>query len=226
MQAWLSDLHIGVKDHPADDFGGHEREVRFYEALANLSSLVDTVGLNGDTFELWQFGMGEILDSRSLSLQAIKQFVDVIVRGNHDSGLPDTILDTEVVDSHKEDGLTVMHGHQFDTFNSPPFNWIGKSVAQLGKIGEMEISSDIDVLFHNMQLFLNNGRYGTNKKYFDKVRDEYPHTCACIVGHTHEAYANNCHVKVPQVWNTGTWTNGNTDILIISKDKKDYYTIR
>ena len=81
----ISDIHLGPgngRDDFRDDSGF--KDLRFGAALAYWKKRGERIILVGDTFECWQANMAEIEAAHPLAMVAIRDCVDVIVRGNHD----------------------------------------------------------------------------------------------------------------------------------------------
>lgn len=230
--AVLSDLHLSPKDSPKDDFGGPREERRLIGALRTLDDTCDRVVLAGDTLEMWQHSYDEIANDRMLLLSAIAHYVDVVVPGNHDSGIHEVAgrMGIRTVNIFQWNGVMVRHGHDFDPVNSGPLFWVGKGVSKLAGLGEAHIHRDFDKWAESAQRMAGGGRWGKNEHYISEVGKyiedlpEHSQPEMMVLGHTHEADPvggdDRFGVWDAPVVNAGTWTGDKSDILILKRTLK------
>ena len=205
----ISDIHLGPgngRDDFRDDSGF--KDLRFGAALAYWKKRGERIILVGDTFECWQANMAEIEAAHPLAMVAIRDCVDVIVRGNHDWRLEEA-CGKQLVDEWIEGGVRYIHGHQLDIFNSGRLAFVGQAATWLAGRAEL-IHRDADEWLLSLGArALGRGRHGDPQDYQKKALERWGPRV--VIGHT--------HTHVP--WNTtygnaGTWTG----------DRQDYVKVR
>ena len=208
----FSDTHFGVLGSSADDFGGVNRQNILSLLIDCYKSTGHKIIAVGDIFELWQFSLGDIIESRP-QIERIVSSIDCIVRGNHDSSLPDSICGTPVVDSLQMGSTLFIHGHQFDPWNHGPLNLVGKTLSKMGAYGEVYVHRSLDDWFtsaaYKLQEIFTLGRYGKQEEYEEKVKsyvEEQVLVDTVVFGHTHQVSIN-----PPIFYNTGSWVGDNYD---------------
>lgn len=218
--AVISDCHIGVRGSAADDFGGVDKERQLHLFIEECQRNMITPIAAGDLFELWQFGLDEILRSRP-QLQDIISNFGYIIRGNHDRGLPYELFGVPVVDSLSFGDTKIIHGDQLDIFNGGRLGWIGKVVTKIGKIGEVGVNSKIDDYFSYAGLLLQRifslGHYSKARVYCGRAVDyidDHEDIETLIFGHTHQFIYGG-----PLVYNTGSWIGNNNDVIYTEVDE-------
>jgi len=122
----VSDLHLG--DGTATD--------NFYENLTNFNNFLEFVEkdngilvLAGDTFEMWQACLGDIIKTYGPLIDKILSLDPILIIGNHDYhllGFRDILkiplenyLTDEVLVKINGKEIKIVHGHEFDIFNAP-----------------------------------------------------------------------------------------------------------
>lgn len=200
----ISDWHLGGGG-PADDFTADTMAVEFLYRNRDL-----TIICNGDMFELLQFSQSQIENTHGQVCQALEDYANHIIVGNHDIEAlricnhptePDLLLDSTVW----------AHGHQFDIYNSGRGAWIGRMGAALALFAE-QIWPDADYYLVQFAHWLTGtGRYGEQEAYRAKaLKFAKEHWLdGMVLGHTHQSYCSNGY------WNSGTWTRGKRDYVIL-----------
>ena len=192
----LSDLHLGP--------GGRKEEFKSAEILCDFlyENKDETIIIVGDLAEMWQVEHVEkIYLSHTRVCQAIYQYVDFLVRGNHDGELKDFFglpYHDEVII-----GNTIfIHGHQFDTFNST-LSFLSKILSYAIGLGEKYIHTDTEKY---LKARLNKvGKYGDPERYKECAVDFAKERGGnkIVMGHTHKKYTGDKYI------NTGHCTYGN-----------------
>jgi len=198
----LSDLHMGPGDG-RDDFCA---DVPLVGRLRRWHSQGKEIVLAGDTFELWQATIAEVEAAHPRACQAIEDYVDWIVAGNHDS-VP-RLCGKPVIDAyHTKAGTLVVHGHQHDRFNSGRLQWVGRTGAWLaGKAELLHPDADAWLLALGNRVRFG-GRYGNPDRYrriARRIVRDHPHVRRVVFGHTHVPH------RFDGIYaNAGTWTGTN-----------------
>jgi len=162
----VSDLHMGNKS-PTDNF--YSVEQRFIDFLTYFEKLDNSVLIiNGDTFEFWQSSMSEVFQANYLLIDRIIKDKTLFIAGNHDYELlplsETPLLNSQFLSNVFENiildfspkKIKIMHGHEFD-----PFNSAGKSLIT-GKI--------ITLIFALLEYdYPNSGIEGRFQRYVEPI---------------------------------------------------------
>jgi len=143
----LSDLHLG-DGSPADDFNA---DTELVELLRNYRD--ETIVLAGDVFELWQCSPAQIMRAHPQVCQAIEDYVDFIVAGNHDAYLSH-ICGKELLPQIIIKDTIILHGHCFDPFLTP----LNPLLCQFCAVLERVVSPDVDNWILNAFKVLRHGK--------------------------------------------------------------------
>lgn len=209
----VSDLHMGVPGDPATDF--HQGSC-FATHLKNWHDEGWKIVMNGDCEELWQFEQTAVEDANPRVCQAIEDYAYVIIRGNHDD-VP-TICGRSTIEFLRVGKyLKIMHGREFDPFNSPPWTWVGRTVSWAAGVLERVVHADVDEKLERwIARRLKRGRYADfagvqryerlARKHADEIGVE-----RIVLGHTHKRVYAPC----ARYMNSGTWTDGQADKVVL-----------
>jgi UDP-2,3-diacylglucosamine pyrophosphatase LpxH len=201
----LSDLHLGIKGDPSNNFLIDENI--FSQYLKSTLDDSDLLILNGDTFELWEniispqepptiVGM-----LRSLMIERMERIVAswkfmpeilnnpkiLLINGNHDSLIrTDHLVTTKLVTNSLRLNLIgrklyFAHGHQCDFYKSP-LCFVSCSVSNLVDLFDPELDQNLEKLTDNFNLV------STKKvtQYANTLAQKLP--CDVVIfGHTHKS---------------------------------------
>jgi UDP-2,3-diacylglucosamine pyrophosphatase LpxH len=209
----ISDLHLGKKDK-AEDF--HADAALYFFLWRHRK---DIIVLNGDIVDMWQLEHPFLAyEAHQKVYGAIKSWVNYWVRGNHDGELKELCrqVPLQPVEAVVIDGIIVMHGHQFDRWNSGPLLWVGKAATRVAGWLERVIHRDADVwLARQGRKLAGHGRYGDSYHYSEAAMEfllEHPGYRGLVLGHTHQ-FESPKHFPVlgrpgrdRVLANTGHWT--------------------
>lgn len=206
--AIISDLHLGVRGSWADDFGNKEWLLRRFVERNDGKFLIAL----GDVFELWQFGLEEILSSRPQIPSILSEF-DLIVRGNHDWSLPDTMFGVPVRNEKLLGDTYLTHGHQFDLFCHGWLQWVGRTASNMAGLGERYVNADFDDMVsgfgRSLQRIFATAHHTKKERfrvYARKFLERNPRYSTVVLGHTHKKDSVDSWY-----YNTGSWIGSNND---------------
>jgi len=194
----INDLHLG-DGSKADDFGDNDMNLISWIRHINPDNII----LNGDIFELWQFGLHSIEEKHSVILKWIEEtYKPIYIKGNHDYTL--TGRSRYVITLKNGDQIYIAHGHQSDNLMKNPisrfFTWcVGK----------------IELLFPNIDNIWAKSKVAYNKAYnyaVDILGLGYNNV---ILGHTHQVRLGNV-ISPRGYWNSGCCINGKFSGVLIN----------
>jgi len=206
--AIFSDLHIGPGD-ARDDFGDADLELEATLRFLRQEGLF-IVGA-GDLVSS-QASVRDCERAHPVAFQAIEDYADVIISGNHDP-YP-WMFGKATWEGYRHGGLWIEHGHRHDRFNHGRLAWIGRAGAALAGWAERYVHRDADLWLMTLANIVRfAGRYG-NPAYYRaralEIIEKDPRVERVAFGHTHRKqdfdglYAN-----------AGTWTGGRRDFVIL-----------
>ena len=194
----LSDTHFGAGDQ-ADDFLCGDA---FIGALRHSRRQGERIWIAGDLTEQAQAELKEIERAHPRECQAVEDYVEGIVRGNHD-GPQDVLCGRPVCDFVVIRGTLIMHGHQFDPLNYGRWRFIGAAGSKLAGAIERALGTQAD---DAIEAWLNRrvlpGRFGDARGYRRRALRFMRQVGAerVVIGHTHHREAR------PPCFNCGHWT--------------------
>lgn len=266
----FSDLHLGNSLHaPAldatddngkqfaivpvgtDDFQEIDRVKSFYDFYKTLVSTEDRVIFAGDTLELWQCTIQEVVGSYGWLLRYVcsipKQVIFIL--GNHEcttldlkdalsSALPAPVYRSKVLVAERyidaSRSYMVIHGHQYDKFISRNTKLSRAATWIAGVIERVHPNFDekCEELMTDWQNLFKTGRSSDEGSYSEALVKE----CLtrkldfAVYGHTHKLGALRPslvgHPKIVPTYNPGCWVNlGNTGAIIIRKNNVEVVSI-
>jgi UDP-2,3-diacylglucosamine pyrophosphatase LpxH len=179
----VSDLHIGDGSKYDLFLPYKDKFIRFLDMVGTLNYLI----LVGDILELWNYDLGPIYKAHEDLIDRLLSSNIIIITGNHDEGLMG--LPIPIFNSLTIGNFNILHGHQFDPFNS--------SNSIIGQI--LSISSKRNI---KLEKWFSKATVYFRERGLEKMASKSPNFI--IAGHTHKAK------QLKNYINLGSWQGENT----------------
>lgn len=204
----ISDLHLGDGSR-ADDFG--DNDAAFLKWIVGVNP--DVVYLNGDIYELWQFGMERIRAAHPSVCDELSKDRYVWISGNHDYELLG--MSSVVLEVKPNFRILVSHGHQSDPgMNCPMLRGLVWSLGMIERLPFMDWVDNPDQFTkHPNSADIKTEEYATKQlsNGYDVV----------ICGHTHKKGIKYIEPRLGHYINCGTCMHGSFEgVLLDSKARK------
>jgi UDP-2,3-diacylglucosamine pyrophosphatase LpxH len=184
---------------PRDQFQAHRfRLMKFLDAVVRDDALV----IDGDLLEMWQCEVGDCWEQNEAIITRLLAMKARLVVGNHDAGLLGFWQQFPIFPELTVEGVRILHGHQFDPFNSVR-SYMGQIMAIL--VGQLEPR------FPKLEGFLDRAtRWGRG---IGVERFAARGTQMIVAGHTHKAKLGKNYVNV------GCWNDSEATYAVIEDGK-------
>jgi UDP-2,3-diacylglucosamine pyrophosphatase LpxH len=187
---------------PRDQFQTHRiRLMKF------LDTIDGPLVVNGDMLEMWQCEVGDCWATNAAILQRLLAMKARLVVGNHDAGLLGFAQHFPISEELTVEGVKILHGHQFDPFNS--------AHAFVGQIAAI-IVGQLEPYLNGIDSFLDKAtRWGRG---VGVERFAARGTQTVVAGHTHKAKLGKNYV------NLGCWNGPEATYGVIEDGRVSLHT--
>jgi predicted phosphodiesterase len=224
----LSDLHIADNRH-LGTFGWDQADFIASVEAARRRHSIDTVVLNGDTFDLYKSNYRDIASRNKQMLEYLTRIGSVFVKGNHDNALGFGQDYFGVINS-KGQKIRIEHGHRADFINGTR---LGRSLGYffyliLRLFAGLSVTRSL--YFRAMEHdegFKGHGKYNSYKylRYAVKLLRKYD---MVVLGHTHKIEFHNTYWlnDRKRYINSGSCSFGRFQGIVIDTETLNHSTIR
>jgi len=224
----ISDLHISDNQH-LGTFGWNAAE--FIENLeeARRALSIDTVILNGDTFDLYKSTYQDIASRNKQIVDYLKRIGSVFIKGNHDCGLGYG-QDHFGVTNSKGEKIHIEHGHRADFINGTS---LGRSIGYflylvLKLFAGFSVTRSIYFwAMEHDEGFKGRGKYNSYEYFRYAVKLLRKHDMV-VLGHTHKIEFHNTFWlnDRKRYINSGSCSFGRFQGIVIDTETLQHSTIR